>query len=633
MGTTRITTAFLRRRTLLAMLGLAAFLGLSFGFTAQAQVVQDKKDAKPAQGEAMEGKDGKDGKAGKEETGGLYRLRNTVRLGYTRPANIDDKSKGDKVVPVAFTDYKGKIIAGTVYFTVLERADRLRDRDRDRDRDLEVPEGDTWGTGSAGFDSRFVPGRNFDGGVSPRLDRRARYIYLYQLVNDPGLDPQEIRQVADFQVVRGEPVSSFALKLLVDPRYITSWGHFQGAGFNAIVPDRDLTNKVKLVANGEEKKVRLAVSSNPSILAELPQKQHRYRSPAYSLGKMAKSFDLGPGNLNLAQSFDHEYLLKNAGIIQAAFVENQIKVDDRLKEPNFVQVQYFSGAEGLAAAGVADAVDNRDNVNRDNVENRDGVENRSEATGIFRVDWRDPNLVKLGQHSVVYGFTSDLGPVDEPIVIADKEEALRGRRMIRELLSGSGTEGAPAPVGPMGQLGNEAPEGEQFVSFIRPESALRNAFLGQGTASGVAPGTAPTPAGGAAAAAGGGGVPGGGIGTSGGTSGGGGGGFGFPGGALGAARSPAFGGGSGGGSGNGGGQAQPQAAQGQTAGTIINVNASQAQQQKQGQLQGQLQAQQQRNNHGHHHHHNVVPAPASLLLGLLGVPGLFLLRRRPKVAA
>jgi hypothetical protein len=607
---------------MLIPLGLIAFLGLSFALTAQAQEKKDdKKDeaVKPAQGEAKGGKD--DDKAQK-------RLRNVVRLGYTRPANMDDHVKGDKVIPVAFTDATGKIIAGTVYFTVLERADRT-DRGRDRDQDGEpAEEGDTWGTGSAGFDGRFVPGRNFEGGVSPRLDRKARYIYLYQFVNDPGLDPQAIRPAA-IEKVRAEEVASFALKLLVDPRYITSWGHFQGSGFTAFVPDRALNNQIRLAANGEQEKVRLAVSSNPSILAELPQKQHRYRSPAYSLGKMAKNFDLGNGLENLAKSFDHQYLVKQAAVLPAAFVQNQIKVDDRLKEPDFVQVQYFTGNERLA-------------FGNGDVANGGDVENRDTATGIFRVDWRGGKEVKLGQHSVVFGFTTDLAPVDEPIVIANQEEALRGQRMIKELLGGSRDEPAPQPVGQAG--GNEAPDGLQFTSFIRPDAALGRALLRQGgTGSGVAPGTAPTPVGGGAPAAGGAmGGGGGAMGTMGGLGGiGGGGGIGFPGGAIGGARAPAFGGGGGFGSGSGSGNTGQQGTQAQqgTTGTTVNVNNTLTNQQKQQQQQQQQQRQAQLQaliallencncRNMHHHHHNVVPAPASLLLGVLGIPGLFLLRRR-----
>ena len=83
-------------------------------------------------------------------------------------------------------------------------------------------------------------------------------------------------------------------------------------------------------------------------------------------------------------------------------------------------------------------------------------------------------------------------------------------------------------------------------------------------------------------------------------------------------------------------QQQQQQQQPPTGNQTINFNATltnqQAQQQQQQQFQIQSQNQHQnQNNHNrnnHHHHGAVVPAPASLLLGLLGLPALLFLRRR-----
>jgi hypothetical protein len=68
---------------------------------------------------------------------------------------------------------------------------------------------------------------------------------------------------------------------------------------------------------------------------------------------------------------------------------------------------------------------------------------------------------------------------------------------------------------------------------------------------------------------------------------------------------------------------------------IVNFDASLINQQKQNQNQNQHQHQHQHQNqhqhqrgHGHGHKGHVIPAPASLLLGLLGLPGFLLLRRR-----
>src|SRR5205085_647785 len=64
----------------------------------------------------------------------------------------------------------------------------------------------------------FVPGRDSDGRSSPGFDRNARYLYLYQTIND-------MPQAAD--AVRSTSV------LLFDPALLTSWGHFRNLGFFA----------------------------------------------------------------------------------------------------------------------------------------------------------------------------------------------------------------------------------------------------------------------------------------------------------------------------------------------------------------------------------------------------------------
>src|SRR5438067_9720021 len=181
--------------------------------TAHAQDKGKKEPVKPA----VEGGMGKDVKV----DGTSYRLKNIVRLGYTRPGYPDDTTKKGEVVQAAYTDYQGKILGGTVYFMVLERVGP------DRSDRPAIDAADNWGTGLGDFDGRFVPGRNFDGGVSPRLDTRAKYIYLYQMVNDRGLNPISAENFAAMGKIRAQDLASFGLKLLVDPRYITSWGHFQ----------------------------------------------------------------------------------------------------------------------------------------------------------------------------------------------------------------------------------------------------------------------------------------------------------------------------------------------------------------------------------------------------------------------
>src|SRR5438270_13865846 len=92
--------------------------------------------------------------------------------GYTRPGSPPDQvSREGKITYVAAEpDERKKAIGGTVYFTVLDRAKGI--------------EGDTWGTGSKNFDLAFVRGKEWEGGPSPELDTGARFLYLYQTVND-----------------------------------------------------------------------------------------------------------------------------------------------------------------------------------------------------------------------------------------------------------------------------------------------------------------------------------------------------------------------------------------------------------------------------------------------------------------
>jgi hypothetical protein len=81
--------------------------------------------------------------------------------------------------------------------------------------------GDSWGTGHDDFNAAFVPGRDAEGYSSGALDRRAQYLYLYQIVNDGQ---------------HGVPIKRGAVRLLVDPRNITSWGFFRGLG---LADDKD----------------------------------------------------------------------------------------------------------------------------------------------------------------------------------------------------------------------------------------------------------------------------------------------------------------------------------------------------------------------------------------------------------
>jgi hypothetical protein len=137
--------------------------------------------------------------------------------GYTRPGTPSDRIEAGGKILSAIDDKDGQLgIGATVYFTVYDRA-------------AQSVQGDTWGTGRQDFDAAFRAGRGSDLIVSPALDGTARYLYVYQVVND--------RKTQG--VVHG-----CSVQLLVDPRRITSWGHFTGVGFAYEMTDKDAKNVV-----------------------------------------------------------------------------------------------------------------------------------------------------------------------------------------------------------------------------------------------------------------------------------------------------------------------------------------------------------------------------------------------------
>jgi len=135
--------------------------------------------------------------------------------GYTR---IGYPPSGAKIELKAEDGDKAKMIGLTIYFMVLDRQ--------------KAKENDTWGIGTKDFDMSFVSGKNSD---RTKLDTSTRYLYLYQVINDSG---------------RPAVVKDLSIRLVIDPRLITSWGHFsergrkgqaiRGIGFSMPTGDKDL---------------------------------------------------------------------------------------------------------------------------------------------------------------------------------------------------------------------------------------------------------------------------------------------------------------------------------------------------------------------------------------------------------
>jgi hypothetical protein len=123
--------------------------------------------------------------------------------GLTRPGNPADSVLADKVVPAALDDEtRRSAVGGTVYFLVLQRD--------------EAKAADPWGTGLKEFAKTFRAGIDFGGDASPALDMSAKYLYLYQVVNDRHTPV---------------PIQSTGVKLIVELKDISSWGYFSGIGF------------------------------------------------------------------------------------------------------------------------------------------------------------------------------------------------------------------------------------------------------------------------------------------------------------------------------------------------------------------------------------------------------------------
>lgn len=484
-----------------------------------------------------------------------------------------------------------KAMGVTIYYMVLDR----------ETGEVRGTTGDTWGTGVANFDNLFVAGMNHDRGT---LDTNARYLYLYQLVNDSG---------------REAAVRTTSIRLIVPLNEITSWGHFaeRRRTDKGVASVKGVGFALPFLDKGEkgDGTIRPVSTERPGV------SERRYLSPAPAV-TAPRTYRMLPITLG-----------DNVPVAEG---------DDTGVEPDVVVItEGATTARDAAVPRVADV--------RAGALTEDRMRARWPAIRAF---W-NTNPVKPRQRSTVFGFTSNAPPTLEETVVEsralgvgiakakvgegtegitiagyDRTERVEARfpgdrslpdadtRVVGAAGTGRDVVGAVGPggVGPVGAVGPTAgPTGTLPTPYIRPAADVG----GTGGVGGVGGlGALPGGLGGMPFSGGGfGGMPGvGGVGT----------------GAFFPPRSS--GGGGFGGGGTGGGEGETDTGTDTQTGTnltnSVNVNVRQQQQQQQKQNQNQNQNQNNGGDCGCKPHGDVVPLPAAWLLGLLGLPAFLMIGRR-----
>jgi hypothetical protein len=513
--------------------------------------------------------------------------------GYANPGSPSDvvKPNGD-VISAAD---EPKAFGGSVYFMVLDRGEGRGN--------------DSWGSKIKDFDLQYKNGVDDALKPSPGLDKKARYLYLYQVINDRGSK---------------SPIHEATIRLVIDPALITSWGYFarskkdnkavaQGIGFTTdadgkikggVIPisTENPVGPVKRAFVQDAPRVTapqpyglsaIEVGNAPKAVADDPEGQDTGRAPVAVVLLRSADFQGAPEIHTRGRLVGYDVDRTGRSSLGTGALPVSMPYADGLGVGAAYESPRFGGFEpdfGLFGEGLS--------LNTPTLAPRpviyaspdaDGRPDSSRLPAIRAVfyDVEGDVPVRQGERSVLFGFTSNFPPMFEAT-------RLRGSEFVKAAGIADAVAAGPA------SLTVDASEIPTPVAFEQPT----------------------------------GGAVGGGIGTVAGSlggDGGGGSGGGFGGGGI-----PGFGGGTGGGLSGGGG--------GQTGGGGTTGNGQQAQQQQQQpiptpnngtviaitqQQQQQQQQQQDQNNGGG----NVVPEPASLASALLGVPFLFLFLRRKKPAA
>ncbi len=305
--------------------------------------------------------------------------------GYTRPGN--DEKGLDKAPP------EGEPLPGELGLTIYYKVYRLPDLLRS----------DSVLTAGKDIEQAFVPGRDMGGrNISPKLDGKARYLYLYQVVNDSG---------------RNGIARSVSVQLIVPPERITSWGHFalrrendqaRGLSFALEVPDKTRKSRTEI----------WPVSSEHT---PVKPEQSAYQNPAPYEPRPDLTFDLqpilvnnivaaGPETESVGREPDRVMLVTDPSFKPRRLVQPRATAELMNLPPQGGPLIPFSGVPEVAWRPPVLGPGGFLQVNPFEV--RQVAENVEPSNLVFRAFFEDP--LRPNQRSTVFGFTSDLPPIYVP---------------------------------------------------------------------------------------------------------------------------------------------------------------------------------------------------------------------------
>jgi hypothetical protein len=280
--------------------------------------------------------------------------------GYTRPGYPEGKAapKENKVVFAAFDGKEQRaVLGGTVYFTVID----MRSGDP----------ADPWSRVAAEMARDFVPGRGGDGMASPEFDGGARYLYLYQTVNDMPNAEDAVRSSSVY---------------LIDAELLTSWGYFASHGFAAEVEDKTGKSVIRPL-------------SSDFVLDTSNRVYRRWDSEhitdtGYAIGKYPSR---GKGDIRpVAKGEDPVRSPDNVVLVMGSdlYYRSSLWLGYDLRPPRFLRGE---------DADTSDRLRNRP-IDIDHLQR-----------SYIRANWIGKNLLKPGERGALFGFTSNYPPTYDDV--------------------------------------------------------------------------------------------------------------------------------------------------------------------------------------------------------------------------